>query len=187
MRDDVCSMDQGKEVRNSKWSIPHNKVYCRTRPYLSATPWFSLMKILQVPHCAQWFYFQVVHAVASIPYTISIVNFVKPESLYQEGMRPLLYSRIDEKKSSKGWFRVGEKIEYFANNRKFKKKDVEQNYHSLRFTMSVSTHEHKHMHMHVPTRTHTWHPSRIHILRAYTPKFPMHMSRVSVQGVSARQ
>ena len=117
------------------------------------------MIMLQVPHCAQWFYFQVVHAVASVPYTISIVNFVKPESLYQEGMRPLLYSRIDEKKSSKGWFRVGEKIEYFANNRKFKKKDVEQNYHSLRFTMSVSTHKHKHTHMHLPTRT--WHPSHI--------------------------
>jgi hypothetical protein len=44
MRDDVCSMDQGKEVRNSKRSIPHNKVYCPTRPYLSATPWFSLVK-----------------------------------------------------------------------------------------------------------------------------------------------
>jgi hypothetical protein len=81
MRDDVCSMEQGKEV----------------------------------PHCAQWFYFQVLNAVPNKQYLLSIVNFVKPESMYTDGMRPLFYSKIEEKKNAKGWYRIGDNIQYFPN------------------------------------------------------------------------
>ena len=102
MRDDVCSMEQGKEV----------------------------------PHCAQWFYFQVLNAVPNKQYLLSIVNFVKPESMYTDGMRPLFYSRTEEKKNAKGWFRVGDNIQYFPNSRKFSKGSSYQHYHSLKFCIT---------------------------------------------------
>lgn len=46
---------------------------------------------------------------------ISIVNLVKSGSLYNEGMRPLMYSEIDAKESKIGWRRCGENIAYFKN------------------------------------------------------------------------
>ena len=89
----------------------------------------------EVPHCAQWFYFKVVNACPSKMYTMSIVNFVKPDSMYREGMRPLFYSRAEEKKNAKGWYRCGENIQYFANSRKFMKGSNEHHYHTLKFTL----------------------------------------------------
>lgn len=46
---------------------------------------------------------------------LSIVNLVKCGSLYNEGMRPLMYSEIDAKDSKIGWRRCGENIAYFKN------------------------------------------------------------------------
>lgn len=52
----------------------------------------------------------------SIAYRLSIVNLVKSGSLYNEGMKPLMYSTIDAKNSSIGWRRCGENISYFKND-----------------------------------------------------------------------
>lgn len=46
---------------------------------------------------------------------LSIVNLVKSGSLYNEGMRPLMYSEIDAKESKIGWRRCGDNIAYFKN------------------------------------------------------------------------
>lgn len=46
---------------------------------------------------------------------ISIVNLVKSGSLYNEGMKPLMYSTIDAKETQVGWKRCGENISYFKN------------------------------------------------------------------------
>lgn len=46
---------------------------------------------------------------------LSIVNLVKSGSLYNEGMRPLMYSDVDAKESKIGWRRCGENIAYFKN------------------------------------------------------------------------
>lgn len=46
---------------------------------------------------------------------LSIVNMVKSGSLYNEGMRPLMYSDIDATESKIGWRRCGENIAYFKN------------------------------------------------------------------------
>jgi len=51
---------------------------------------------------------------AHTQFTISIVNFVKPESMYKEGMRPLFYSRVEETRNAKGWYRVGDNIQVKA-------------------------------------------------------------------------
>lgn len=48
-------------------------------------------------------------------YRFSIVNLTKPDSLYKEGMRPLMYSTTDATNNNVGWKRCGENIAYFRN------------------------------------------------------------------------
>lgn len=46
----------------------------------------------------------------------SIVNLVKSDSLYNDGMRPLMYSTINAKQVRQGWRRCGENIAYYRND-----------------------------------------------------------------------
>ncbi|XP_075790448.1 cytosolic carboxypeptidase 3 isoform X2 [Pelodiscus sinensis] len=64
----------------------------------------------------QWYYFQVTNTQAGMPYRFTIVNFTKPTSLYNNGMRPLLYSEVDAKFHRVGWQRTGDEIKYYKNN-----------------------------------------------------------------------
>ncbi|XP_041973376.1 cytosolic carboxypeptidase Nna1-like [Aricia agestis] len=64
----------------------------------------------------QWFYFRVSNTKKQMMYRFSIVNLSKPESLYNEGMRPLLYSTKDAQLHSIGWRRCGENIAYYKND-----------------------------------------------------------------------
>ncbi|XP_058153392.1 cytosolic carboxypeptidase 3 isoform X3 [Dasypus novemcinctus] len=64
----------------------------------------------------QWYYFQVTNTQAGIVYRFTIVNFTKPSSLYNRGMRPLFYSDKEAKAHNIGWQRIGDQIKYFKNN-----------------------------------------------------------------------
>nr|XP_023955415.1 cytosolic carboxypeptidase 3 isoform X6 [Chrysemys picta bellii] len=64
----------------------------------------------------QWYYFRVTNTQAGMPYRFTIVNFTKPTSLYNHGMRPLLYSEVDAKIHRVGWQRTGDEIKYYKNN-----------------------------------------------------------------------
>ncbi|XP_053108789.1 cytosolic carboxypeptidase 3 isoform X6 [Hemicordylus capensis] len=64
----------------------------------------------------QWYYFQVTNTQAGMPYRFTIVNFTKPTSLYNRGMRPLLYSEAEAKVHKVGWQRTGDEIKYYKNN-----------------------------------------------------------------------
>eukprot|EP00105_Crassostrea_gigas_P022904 XP_011442582.1 PREDICTED: uncharacterized protein LOC105338947 isoform X4 [Crassostrea gigas] len=63
----------------------------------------------------QWYYFRVQNAVPGVVYKFRIVNLLKKDSLYNYGMRPLLYSESDAKNKSKGWIRAGHHISYSRN------------------------------------------------------------------------
>lgn len=63
----------------------------------------------------QWFHFRVANAQAGVPYRLSIVNMMKPDSLFALGMRPLLYSEAQGARGQLGWRRCGDNICYFAN------------------------------------------------------------------------
>ena len=41
----------------------------------------------------QWFYFRVTNTKKNQIYKFNIVNLIKPDSLYNNGMRPLIYSK----------------------------------------------------------------------------------------------
>ena len=47
---------------------------------------------------------------ADVVYRFSLCNFSKPDSLYNYGMKPVLYSTIEAEKHYVGWSRVGNSI-----------------------------------------------------------------------------
>lgn len=57
----------------------------------------------------QWFYFRVSNTRQGQEATFHLKNFQKPGSLFNEGMRPLMYST----KSGRGWERFGKDIRYY--------------------------------------------------------------------------
>lgn len=67
----------------------------------------------------QWFYFRVTNTKAGKPYRFNIINLMKPDSLYNHGMRPLVYSEAAAKQG-KGWVRGGQDICYYQNSMKRK-------------------------------------------------------------------
>jgi len=40
----------------------------------------------------QWYYFRVTNTIPNKMYRFNIINLWKPDSLYNHGMRPLIYS-----------------------------------------------------------------------------------------------
>ena len=84
-------------------------------------------------HC-QWFYFQVQNMKADTIYRFSLCNFSKPDSLYNYGMKPVLYSQIEAEKHFVGWSRVGSNIRYYRNESMF---DEDEGYSfTLTFTIN---------------------------------------------------
>lgn len=67
----------------------------------------------------QWYYFRVSNTKAGKPYRFNIINLMKPDSLYNHGMRPLTYSETAAKKG-RGWVRGGTDICYYQNSMKRK-------------------------------------------------------------------
>jgi len=68
----------------------------------------------------QWYYFRIGNTRAGKTYRFNIINMMKPDSLYNHGMRPVAYSEIEAKRSGKGWYRGGADICYYQNSMKRK-------------------------------------------------------------------
>lgn len=58
----------------------------------------------------QWYYFSMTNVKANIKYCFNIKNFFKPDSLYNQGMKPLVYSTKKAENEGIGWYRGGEDI-----------------------------------------------------------------------------
>ncbi|XP_071809409.1 uncharacterized protein [Asterias amurensis] len=82
----------------------------------------------------QWFYFRIQNMRKGIKYRFTITNLMKPGSLYNDGMRPLLYSEIEAQKKNIGWRRSGDDIKYFKNYLKRSDGKGDKNYYSLTWT-----------------------------------------------------
>ena len=61
----------------------------------------------------QWFYFRIQNTKKKVPYKFNIVNMIKPDSLYNHGMRPLMYSKKETEYKGSGWRRDGSDIMYY--------------------------------------------------------------------------
>lgn len=61
----------------------------------------------------QWFYFKVSNTKRFRQYQFDIINFVKPDSSFNDGMKPLTYSKREAEQRNIGWVRSGEDIAYY--------------------------------------------------------------------------
>lgn len=71
----------------------------------------------------QWFYFRISNVKKFQTYKFNIVNLMKPESSYNQGMKPLFYSTKQAESQDGqglGWYRDGQNICYFQNSLKKK-------------------------------------------------------------------
>ena len=87
------------------------------------------------PKLTQWFYFRLQNTKANKEYTINITNHYKPDSSYNQGMKPLVYSEKTRALDGKGWYRDGYEIRYFPTPHKTNKKGVVLNDHQ-QYTLS---------------------------------------------------
>jgi hypothetical protein len=81
----------------------------------------------------QWFYFKVQNTRAGFPVKFNILNYNKPDSMFNYGMKVSVYSeRIAEEKET-GWHRACTDISYFKNQ---VRKDFQftRYYNTLTFT-----------------------------------------------------
>jgi hypothetical protein len=67
----------------------------------------------------QWYYFRVKNAKPNVTYRFTLCNFLKSDSLYNMGMKPLMYSESDAQTKNIGWRRWGNNIKYYRNNIKY--------------------------------------------------------------------
>ncbi|KAJ1432979.1 hypothetical protein B484DRAFT_360217 [Ochromonadaceae sp. CCMP2298] len=106
---------------------------------------------LHTPGHTQWFYFAVANthppelvrlaeqgiSVPPVRVRFNIVNFTKPDSLFNLGMRPVVYSVQDAQEKSAGWVRAGCDISYYGNS--FQRSNAAGEgaafYYTLSFTM----------------------------------------------------
>ena len=68
----------------------------------------------------QWYYFMVSNVRRGVTYVFNIANFVKSKSLYNNGLRPLLYSSMDALKNKIGWQRAKSRCAYYLHGSKFR-------------------------------------------------------------------
>uniref|UniRef100_A0A670Y683 AGBL carboxypeptidase 1 n=1 Tax=Pseudonaja textilis TaxID=8673 RepID=A0A670Y683_PSETE len=70
-------------------------------------------------NCAQyhqWFYFEVSAMKSAIPYRFNIINCDKPNSQFNYGMQPVMYSVKEALQGRPHWIRVGYDICYYKNH-----------------------------------------------------------------------
>lgn len=80
----------------------------------------------------QWYYFSVANTRKKVEYRFNIINLLKPDSLYNVGMKPLIYSEKNAKNKGLGWHRDGNDICYYTSNMKRKNSGY---YSCLTFTL----------------------------------------------------
>ena len=71
---------------------------------------------INTSHHHQWFFFKVSNNRPSVTYRFNIINCEKPNSQFNYGMQPLLFSTTAHRLNQQGWVRTGTKISYYSNN-----------------------------------------------------------------------
>lgn len=67
---------------------------------------------------SQWFYFRVSNTRKNQVYKFNIVNLIKPDSVYNHGMKPLIYSKKEADSKNVGWHRTGHEIKYYPSKKR---------------------------------------------------------------------
>ena len=85
----------------------------------------------------QWYYFAASNTRANVPYTFRIINLYKRTSMYNDGLRPLLYSdKAASGTDGYGWRRCATDISYRRNEFQYSKGGgMARSYYTLKFTV----------------------------------------------------
>ncbi|GFS24864.1 cytosolic carboxypeptidase 2 [Elysia marginata] len=86
----------------------------------------------------QWFYFRVTNTRADKEYRFTIVNLMKPDSLYNDGMRPVMYSEKEAALNKVGWRRAGNNIKYYRNNVRYEHGRGDHYFYSVTWTIKMA-------------------------------------------------
>jgi hypothetical protein len=86
----------------------------------------------------QWYFFRVRGGRPGVHYRLNIINMQKIHSLYESGLRPLLYSQKLAAHEGVGWRRTGTDVCYYANfyPRPVRAGRPARTYHTLTLTVS---------------------------------------------------
>ncbi|XP_038169353.1 cytosolic carboxypeptidase 4 [Arvicola amphibius] len=88
----------------------------------------------------QWFYFKVSGMKAAIPYRFNVINCEKPNSQFNYGMQPTLYSVKEALLGRPAWVRTGSEICYYKNHYRANAAAVDgasgKRYYTLTFTLT---------------------------------------------------
>jgi hypothetical protein len=82
----------------------------------------------------QWFFFRVARTIAGQTVKFNLINFEKPASLYNEGMKVLYYSSTSYALTTTGWRRGGQDIAYYRNG--ITRHVTCKSYYTLTFTFT---------------------------------------------------
>jgi hypothetical protein len=87
----------------------------------------------------QWFYFRVQNTTAGNTVKFTIINYAKPDSLFNYGMLVSVYSERKAKEEQVGWHKDCHNIKYFSNGvRKQPDNQYSPTYYSLTFSYKFS-------------------------------------------------
>ncbi len=80
----------------------------------------------------QWFFFRIENTVAGARYKFNIINMMKRDSLYNNGLMPLCHSSLSLQLEGRGWQRCASDICYYPNS--IRRKGCSISYFTLTFT-----------------------------------------------------
>ena len=87
----------------------------------------------------QWFYFRVQNTRAGHKVKFNLLNYSKPDSMFNFGMKISVHSYRRSMDEKVGWFKAGENIRYFENTIKKDRENPFSNcYYSLTFTYTFT-------------------------------------------------
>ncbi|XP_037054453.1 cytosolic carboxypeptidase 4 [Peromyscus leucopus] len=93
----------------------------------------------------QWFYFQVSGMRAAIPYRFNVINCEKPNSQFNYGMQPTMYSVKEALLGRPAWIRTGSEICYYKNHYRLNAATVDgasgKHYYTLTFAVTFPHNE----------------------------------------------
>ncbi|KAJ3293027.1 Cytosolic carboxypeptidase 2 [Borealophlyctis nickersoniae] len=124
----------------------------------------------------QWFYFRVTNMRPNIPYRFNITNLMKPDSLYNYGMRPLMYSEKTAATKGIGWHRAGTDISYYRSAEE--SSYAQRPLHTLTFTVVFESADDVVYFTHCYPYTYSDLQRYLHALKQHPDRAPLFRHRV---------
>jgi len=135
----------GKAVNVLQFESRYESGNLRRAVYVGDNEYDLMLKVdINTKGNTQWFYFSVTKMQPGVAYKFNIINLLKPDSQYNYGMQPLIYSDRNAADKGVGWVRSGTEICYYQNHHNRGKK--EGNYYTLTCTLTFP-HQHDTVHL----------------------------------------